>query len=190
MQTRDQILDSTERLIQAKGFSGFSFQDIAEEVGIKKASIYYHFPAKGDLGRAVVARYRERMRINFDKLPSTAGAEFWSLLNRYLGPMRDFGRATGLACLSGVMGGEFLNLPAAMQDELKAFFVEHEDFLTALLEQGRAAQQFKFQGDARTMARLMFSAIEGALLIKRIKLDDHYVDGLVESFIGQLGGRP
>ena len=188
MDTREAILNATEKLIQAKGYSGFSFQDIAEDVGIRKASIYYYFPVKGDLARAVVARYRARMRANFDRLPTTTPASFWPLFQSYLGPIMDFGRSTGLACLSGVMGGEYLNLPEELQRELKAFFVEHEEFLTELLERGRSAGQFRFDGAARQMARLLFSAIEGALLIKRIKQDDTYIDQLL-AHVAQMLGR-
>ncbi len=187
METRDAILNSAERLIQAKGYSGFSFQDIAEEVGIRKASIYYHFPVKGDLGRAVVARYRDRMRAHFDRLPAASADDFWPLFDSYLGPIMDFGRSTGLACLSGVMGGEYLNLPSELQSELKAFFMEHEEFLTDLLERGRAAGQYRFAGEARQMARLLFSTIEGALLIKRIKGDETYVGQLFQHVSRMLG---
>ncbi|MEM6465574.1 MAG: helix-turn-helix domain-containing protein, partial [Pseudomonadota bacterium] len=57
---RDAILDVTERLIRAHGYSGFSFRDVATEVGIKSASVHYHFPTKPDLAAAVARRYRER----------------------------------------------------------------------------------------------------------------------------------
>src|SRR3954462_3660155 len=55
--TRDHVLDVAERLAQTRGFNGFSYADIAAEVGITKASLHYHFPTKADLGRALVVRY-------------------------------------------------------------------------------------------------------------------------------------
>ena len=58
--TRDRILDATQRLIQAQGFSGFSYADVAELIGIRKASIHHHFATKGDLAFALMVRYRER----------------------------------------------------------------------------------------------------------------------------------
>jgi len=59
-ETAEQILDLAETLIQTRGYSAFSYQDIAEALGIRKASIHYHFPSKTDLGVAVIDRYIER----------------------------------------------------------------------------------------------------------------------------------
>src|SRR5271167_2084057 len=57
--TRTRILDVAERLVQVRGFNGFSYADVAAELSITKASLHYHFPTKAELGRALVARYRE-----------------------------------------------------------------------------------------------------------------------------------
>ena len=59
-ETAQQILDLAETLIQTRGYSAFSYQDIADRLGIRKASIHYHFPSKTDLGIAVVDRYAAR----------------------------------------------------------------------------------------------------------------------------------
>ena len=188
MDTRENILDQAEALIQERGFSGFSFQDLANAVGIRKASIYYHFPAKADLGRALIARYRLRMNVAFNAFDGPATIDHLKLLTDYLAPMIHFGRTQGLACLSGVLGGEYLALPPEMQKEIKAFFEEHEVFLTALLERGRKAGHFRFGGSANDMARVLFSAAEGALLIKRIKGDGSYFDRVVQTLMQQIEG--
>jgi TetR/AcrR family transcriptional regulator len=50
----EQILVAATRLFAARGFDGASLQDIAEEVGIRKPSLLYHYPSKDDLRRAVL----------------------------------------------------------------------------------------------------------------------------------------
>jgi TetR/AcrR family transcriptional repressor of nem operon len=55
--TKNKIQDAAERLIIQGGYGAFSFRDIAEEVGIKSASVHYHYPTKGDLASAVMTRY-------------------------------------------------------------------------------------------------------------------------------------
>lgn len=55
--TKDNILDTMQALIQTRGYSAVSYQDIAAELGIRKASIHYHFATKSELGVAVVERY-------------------------------------------------------------------------------------------------------------------------------------
>lgn len=55
--TRDILLDLGEQAIRTRGFAGFSYADLARDAGIRKASIHHHFPAKADLGLALVERY-------------------------------------------------------------------------------------------------------------------------------------
>jgi len=47
-------VDLAEALIQSRGYSAFSYQDISDRLGIRKASIHYHFPSKTDLGVAAL----------------------------------------------------------------------------------------------------------------------------------------
>src|SRR3954454_23736387 len=58
--TRERILDTAERLLQARGFNGFSYGDVAGELGITRAALHYHHPGKAELGEALIARYTER----------------------------------------------------------------------------------------------------------------------------------
>ena len=53
----ERILDIAERLAQTRGFNGFSYADIAEELAVTKASLHYHFRSKADLGQALIVRY-------------------------------------------------------------------------------------------------------------------------------------
>ena len=56
MSTREKILNSAQSLIQTRSFEGFSFQDIANEVGIRKASLYHYFDSKDAIALAVLER--------------------------------------------------------------------------------------------------------------------------------------
>src|SRR5579863_5869407 len=58
--TRSAILDVAERLVQSRGFNGFSYADVAGELGITKAALHYHFPGKSELGEALIVRYAAR----------------------------------------------------------------------------------------------------------------------------------
>src|SRR5207302_10075529 len=58
--TATQILDVAERLVQERGFNGFSYADVARELGISKAALHYHYPGKAELGEALIERYAAR----------------------------------------------------------------------------------------------------------------------------------
>ena len=59
---RNNILDVAERRMRMSGYNAVSFRDIAGEIGIKSASLHYHFPKKADLGLALVERYSDNLR--------------------------------------------------------------------------------------------------------------------------------
>src|SRR5580700_1917202 len=61
--TPERILEVAERLVQTRGYNGFSYAHIAAALGITKASLHYHFASKAELGEALVARYGARFDV-------------------------------------------------------------------------------------------------------------------------------
>src|SRR5580692_7952663 len=88
LSTRERVLDIAQRLIQSRGYNSFSFNDLATELGIRTASIHYHFPTKADLGVALLRRYRQRFRQELAWIASNGGdsvsrlAQFAALFER------------------------------------------------------------------------------------------------------------
>ena len=66
------ILDAAESRIRRFGYTGFSFRDVAADVGIKSASVHYHYPTKETLAAAVAARYSSRFFGCFDDASTVA----------------------------------------------------------------------------------------------------------------------
>src|ERR1700741_4022025 len=55
--TADRILDIAERLVQTRGFNGFSYADVAQAPKVTKASLHYHFPSKAELRARLIEPY-------------------------------------------------------------------------------------------------------------------------------------
>ncbi|MEO0871577.1 MAG: TetR/AcrR family transcriptional regulator [Pseudomonadota bacterium] len=185
--TADRILDVVQTLIQTRGFNAISYRDVAEAIGIRKASIHYHFPSKMDLGRAVIARYRERLEQVRENINPVAAASYVAAWKAYLAPIAGIASVPGAVCLCGALAGEFQTLSDEMQSEVRLFFEGHQSWLSALFEDGRHAGAFQFEGSPDAAARLIFSALEGGLLIHRALADETQVNsivGAVESFLG------
>ncbi|HZE99428.1 MAG TPA: TetR/AcrR family transcriptional regulator, partial [Planctomycetota bacterium] len=71
--TAGRILNVAERLVQTRGYNGFSYSDISSELRIRNASVHYHFPSKTDLGKRLVARYRETFLAALEGLERESG---------------------------------------------------------------------------------------------------------------------
>src|SRR3954447_20709833 len=70
--TTSRILDVAERLLQVRGYNGFSYGDVATELGITRAALHYHFRGKAELGLALIERYRTRFATALATLARTA----------------------------------------------------------------------------------------------------------------------
>ena len=163
--TASRILDVAERLVQDRGFNGFSYADVAAELQITKPALHYHFASKADLGEALIARYAARFTqalAHVDSGATDAPAKLDGYARLYLQVLRQ-----RRMCLCGMLAAEYQTLPAAMQDAVIGFFDRNETWLQRVLEQGQADGSLQFAGSARETARMILSGLEGAMLIAR-----------------------
>ena len=165
--TAERILDLSERLVQQRGFNGFSYQDIADTLGVRKASLHYHFPTKAALGARLIERYRSAV---FSPLPSpSTGGDPWKSLDGFFEPFLKLASHCDRMCLAGVLAAEFGTLPDDMQTGMRLFFRDAESWLGVLLAKGRKSGVFCFEGSPRAQAEVMVAALEGALLVGRTR---------------------
>jgi TetR/AcrR family transcriptional repressor of nem operon len=163
--TARRILDAAEKLIQTRGFNGFSYADVSAAVGITKASLHYHFPTKAKLGLTLILRYQETFGAALEDLAATRG-DARDLLRGYVQLYSNvLGR--NRMCLCGMLAAEYTTLPRPMQEGLRAFFDANERWLVKVLEEGARTGVLVFEGSPTDEARLLVAALEGALLVAR-----------------------
>lgn len=166
--TRTLILDTAQDLIQRLGVNAMSYQDISQVVGIRKASIHTHFPTKDDLVATLLDRYNAYfLRLVDNIVASTDSPEV--KLRRYCG-LFEATLSSGeqdKACLCGMLGAELATLKSPLVERIRAFYRDNEERLAVILNQGRQAGIFRFAGDVQATAILIFSLLEGGILIAR-----------------------
>jgi TetR/AcrR family transcriptional regulator, transcriptional repressor for nem operon len=163
--TPARILDSAERLVQIRGFNGFSYADVASELNVTKASLHYHFPGKAELGEALVERYAARFAdalSAIDRRGGDAPAKLEAYANIYAEVLRD-----RRMCLCGMLAAEYETLPEPMRKAIIGFFDDSEVWLTNVLEQGQGEGTLHLTGSASDEAQAIVSGLEGALLVAR-----------------------
>ena len=167
--TTTRILDVAERLVQTRGHNGFSYADVASELGITRAALHYHYPGKAELGEALIARYADRFGAALAELdagsPDAPAAleGYAELYTEVLDRQR--------MCLCGMLAAEYMTLPPAMQRGVTAFFEHNAEWLRSVLERGRREGTLAFSGSAADSAAIVLGGLEGAMLITRMHGD-------------------
>ena len=190
--TATRILDIAEGLVQTRGFSGFSYADVAAELEVTPASLHYHFRGKAELGEALIRRYRIRFGEALDTIDrgaSSAPAKLQAYARIYAEVLR-----VGRMCLCGMLAAGYETLPAPMRNEVLQFFDENERWLVTVLEQGREQGSLTFSDAAAVVAQSIISGLEGALLVARPYGDvarfERAADRLMGSLVGTSNGQP
>ena len=178
------ILDVAERLVQTRGFNGFSYADIAEALEVTKASLHYHFPSKADLGRRLIERYEQTFLAVLKGIDAT-GAAPREKLKRYARIYADVLRDNRM-CLCGMLASDYATLPKAMKEDVKHFFDENEQWLVAVLERGRKSGALEFKGSPLDLARVIVGSLEGAMMLARSYGEPARFDTAAERLIASL----
>ncbi len=163
--TAERILDVAERLVQTRGFNGFSYADVAAELGVTKAGLHYHYPGKAELGEALIARYSVRFAEALGQIDDTVrGAQ--ARLAAYAGLYAQVLSGDRM-CLCGMLAAEHQTLPQPMRSAVNRFFDENEAWLMRVLAQGKSGGTLSYDGSSRDAARMVLAALEGAMLVAR-----------------------
>ena len=183
--TPHRILDIAERLVQTRGFNGFSYADIAAALNVTKASLHYHFPGKADLGRSLIQRYERNFLAALARI-DTESKDAREKLRRYAAI---YGAVLGddRMCLCGMLAAEFGTLPEAMRAEMRHFFDENERWLVAVLKEGKREKKLRFAGSPAAAAQALVGALEGAMMIARSYGEPARFRAVSERLLAELG---
>ncbi len=182
--TADRLLDVAETLVQRRGFNAFSYRDLAAAVGVKTASIHYHFPAKADLGRALMTRYTERLESALAGLTASApGAR--NRLEGFVAMYRDTVAAGDRICLCGSMAADVETLPDDLRSAIRNYLERSADWVSGVIRAGREAGELDPRTDERTIASMLVSSLQGALLQARAMRSPEPIE-LVERALAAL----
>ena len=162
----ERVLDAAESLLQQRGYSGFSVDDVARQVGIRKPSVHHHFATKADLVTTVVQRYAHRFEAALADIESQAAAAP-GRLNAYAGLFaRTFADERRL-CVCGMLGAESDALPAEVVLGVERFFAANVEWLARVIAHGQRAGLLRRKPAALELAAAYFGALEGAMVVGR-----------------------
>jgi TetR/AcrR family transcriptional repressor of nem operon len=166
-ETAERILDAANALLIDRGYSAFSYADIAETVKIRKASIHHHFPTKSGLVVAVLRRHRARISEGMKALDDQVAnplVRIKSYFKYWEGCIE--GRTLSF-CIGALLGAEMPSLPEEVQVEVRLHFSMLTEWFERTLKAGTKARAIQLQGTVATEAQRLIAVLHGAMLSAR-----------------------
>lgn len=170
--TRDRLLNETARLVEKQGFGPTSVNDVLQAVGIKKGTLYYHFPGKDELGLAVLERARDDFLAFLDSALDTPTP--MEALERFFKAALQKHRKTGFVggCLWGNTALEMSDSSPVYTAFVGKVFEEWICRIERVIHSGQQAGQIRTDLSAAELARLVVAGIEGGIMMSRLTKQD------------------
>ena len=181
--TAAKIADIAEHFIQSRGYNGFSFRDIQDALGIKTASIHYHFKTKQDLAKAVFERYLARYKLVLEKIEQDqegAEARLDTLANLFISTRDD-----DKLCLCGMYASDYRSLDSELSFTLNRFVEINEAWIEKVVQLGVDSGELNSQSSPKDIAKMYFSSLEGSTLLAQFK-DSSYIQEVKTIFLNSL----
>ncbi len=162
MDRKEQILEVATELVQTRGYSAFSYQDLSARLGITKASIHHHFPSKADLGTAVAEQYNADVQAALAEAKRTSD-DPWVQLDGYLQIVLEVIKTPDRICAAGSVQSEINVVPTAMGTSMCSLVQHVIGWISEVIATGRDRGVMDFPGTPAHQAALIFSAAQGAM---------------------------
>ena len=177
--TLERLLDTAENAMRLRGYHAVSFRELADDLGIKSASVHYYFRQKEDLGLALVERYKERF---FETLyPRAANADgAVGQVEAFCGVYRDVLVGSDRICLCGMLGAESAGLPPSLAAAVAEFFESNVAWLADTMSKLMPADE------ARRKAVRMVATLQGAMVLASSIKDHGIFDDAAEENLREL----
>ena len=187
MDTKQALLDSAENAVRMSGYDGFSYADLSREVGIRKASIHYHFPTKADLALELMRRYdadRIAQLAAIDARSDRAADRLTGQINRY----RDALEGGNKLCLCVAFSISTDHLDDALIAQLQRYRSESIAWLTSVFDRAVWDGSIRDVESPAEEAAACLALLEGGHLAARAERDVTRFDAAVAQLQRRCSG--
>lgn len=185
MDRKTELLNCAENVARRRGYDGFSYADLASEVGIRKASIHYHFPSKADLAVALIERYADTFSDALAVIDETSDIASDRLAAYVQGYRRALsGGAKLCLCVAFSISRDSLSEEALA--ELEAFHSNSIIWLTKTFELANKDGSVTNTGDPLEEATTLLAIVVGAQLVARAANKVGDFDQATKLFLSRL----
>lgn len=184
--TKSEALDLAKEYLQTLGFNGFSFQTIADSLGIKKASLHYYFSSKEEMGLAILEDYVQGHTTwakKVEELPAKVKLE------KMVKGFKSLSAKNQMICPVGSFSSDYNSVSPKMKKKLKQFHFLIRDWLVETIDQGKKEGTIKKNTDSTIAADLFLTTLQGAVQVARIRGEQESLKKMLETMLEQLHGK-
>lgn len=161
--TKLRALNETKALVQSYGYSGFTFQQVAERLQIRQPSLYQHFDSKEDLGLQVIENAIEKFKE-------------WTEVTRVFDPKSkiialfenfyQFSSNHKICPLSSLISDQN-SLSKTMQRSLQRLLDIQYSWLNEVIREGQKVRSFRKDKTSKALTNYVLSIAFGSQLLSR-----------------------
>ena len=157
---REIILDAADRLLARYGYKKMTMDDLAQEVGIGKGTIYLHFRSKQEIVLSHVDRIVERVLERLSAVAQSDAAPAAKL--REMLVARVMLRFDSVQQYSESISEVLRDLRSTLLERRERYFQREAEMIAVVLEEGQRAGAFR-RRDAIDTARALVAATNALL---------------------------
>ena len=163
--TKNGLLVCAQDLIQRVGVNAMSYQDLSDEIGIRKASIHYHFPKKEDLVVALLERCLVSYSARYSAIVDSDNHSHAKL--RLIADIFEQSLREGKVCVVGMLSVEFQSLGLRAQQAVDASICSSSRIYEKIFIQAVAEGRFSAEQCTYGAGYGFFSFLLGAQALSR-----------------------
>jgi TetR/AcrR family transcriptional regulator, transcriptional repressor for nem operon len=182
MNTKELIIATANKLLIERGYNAFSYKNISEQIGIKTSSIHYHFPAKTDLGVAIIKSHSKALRDTIERTRDKNALEKLHKLFLYYKRLAHDNKV----CIVSALTSDVNTLDEPVRLELVQFSNEVVDWTAFILEEGQLQNTFKPMADIRLKAKMIIANLMALIQIIRIEKSEKLFDQMTDLILAEL----
>lgn len=181
--TKTRALDLARHYLQTLGFNGFSFQTVADALGIKKASLHYYFASKEDLAIALLDGYiseYENWIIKVTELPAPKKLE--QMFKIFYKMSQDHNQI----CPAGALCADYSSLSTQAKRKLLDFHNTQRNWLIQTLKEGVKDKTLRADVNPPLVADQFMTCIQGGVQIARMRGESESFKTLTKSLLKDI----
>jgi TetR/AcrR family transcriptional repressor of nem operon len=185
--TREKILDEAIRLYNRQGIESTSINDLLAVTGLTKGSLYFHFQSKDELSCAVLEKAKVLFLEFLDKALTgkTPGESLDNFFKQVVETHKSAGFVGG--CLFGNAALELSDKDRRMASLVGSVFDEWLEKIRSAVRAAQAAGQVRDDLPADVLARHIVMAIEGGIMLARLKKSEKHLKDCLKSLRTLIG---